>query len=205
MSLGISCASTASIAWIILMSSLGNFVRSCADITSRNLPTSGKSPTGNVCVRCTWSVKEGRLVGTGGQRGRWAGGMARVAGTRLEKVVLEVGEQFRLCLLLAEHGGHLFLEVAHDVGMRLGEPHPLDELVDLRGARRRRNRTAGVRRVWLRPGSERGGALAARGTLRTAAFLGTFFRSVSRSRISISKSWRDHSEPRSGCSQKEPI
>lgn len=42
-------------------------------------------------------------------------------------------------------------------------------------------------------------------TLRTAAFFGTFLRSVSRSRISISKSCRDHSEPRSGCSQKEPM
>ena len=42
-------------------------------------------------------------------------------------------------------------------------------------------------------------------TLRTAAFFGTFFRSVRRSRISASSSWRDHSLHVSGWAQNEPM
>ena len=55
----------------------------------------------------------------------------RVGAVHLEEVLLEVVEQLRLRLVLPEHGGHLLLEVADDVGVRLGEPHTLHELVDL--------------------------------------------------------------------------
>ena len=51
----------------------------------------------------------------------------RVGAVHLEEVLLEVVEQLRLRLVLPEHGGHLLLEVADDVGVRLGEPHALDE------------------------------------------------------------------------------
>ena len=42
-------------------------------------------------------------------------------------------------------------------------------------------------------------------TLRTAAFLGTFFRSLSKSAISFCSNSRDHSPQLSGWSQKEPM
>ena len=37
----------------------------------------------------------------------------------------------RVCLLLTEDGGHLFLQVTDDAHVRLGQPHALDQLVDL--------------------------------------------------------------------------
>mmetsp|Transcript_11144 Transcript_11144/g.32757 ORF Transcript_11144/g.32757 Transcript_11144/m.32757 type:complete len:203 (-) Transcript_11144:1000-1608(-) len=52
-SFGISCARTCSIAAIAFVSSFGNLVRSCPSMTALNLATSGKSPTGRECARCT--------------------------------------------------------------------------------------------------------------------------------------------------------
>mmetsp|Transcript_27521 Transcript_27521/g.80687 ORF Transcript_27521/g.80687 Transcript_27521/m.80687 type:complete len:444 (-) Transcript_27521:429-1760(-) len=58
-----------------------------------------------------------------------------VCAVHLEEVLLDVREQLRLRLLRPEVGGHLLLEVAHDVRVRLSEPHALDELVDLADGR----------------------------------------------------------------------
>eukprot|EP00964_Phaeocystis_antarctica_P154080 scaffold122619_cov24-Phaeocystis_antarctica.AAC.1 len=50
---GMSTESTDSSTSTCLGSSLGNLVSSCPSIVLRNLVTSGKSPTGSWCARCT--------------------------------------------------------------------------------------------------------------------------------------------------------